>query len=151
MISELVDHLWQSTLFVGAAGLLTLMLRKNRAQGRYWVWFAASMKFLVPFSTIVWSGLRRIDLVRRRIASTQEPTRRSRGHAVARARPSLPQQLEAYLAVKTHCLLVSRLKGQAASRRGEFSITTRGSGFGGGMGRPCSFSNPTCSAIPHFA
>lgn len=45
MISELVDHVWQSTLFVGAAWLLTLALRRNRAQVLYWVWFAASVKF----------------------------------------------------------------------------------------------------------
>ena len=37
MISGLVAHLWQSTLFAGAAWLLTLALRKNSAQVRYWV------------------------------------------------------------------------------------------------------------------
>ena len=45
----LLNHLWQSTLFVAAAGLLSLVLRGNRAQVRYWLWFAASFKFLVPF------------------------------------------------------------------------------------------------------
>ena len=56
MIPGLVDHLWQSTLFVGAAWLLTLVLRKNRAQVRYWVWFTASAKFLIPFSLLVGLG-----------------------------------------------------------------------------------------------
>jgi bla regulator protein BlaR1 len=56
MIAELVDHLWQSTLFVGAAWLLTLALKKNRAQVRYWVWFAASVKFLVPLAFLVAVG-----------------------------------------------------------------------------------------------
>ncbi|MBV8731821.1 MAG: TIGR03435 family protein [Acidobacteriia bacterium] len=47
------NHLWQSTLFAAVAALSTLALRKNRAQARYWLWFAASMKFLVPFSLLV--------------------------------------------------------------------------------------------------
>jgi bla regulator protein blaR1 len=50
------DHLWQSTLFALAAGLLTLLLRKNHARARYWLWLAASLKFLVPFSLLVILG-----------------------------------------------------------------------------------------------
>ena len=53
MIGALLDHLWQSTLFAGCAGLLTLALRRNEAKNRYWLWFAASAKFLVPFSLLV--------------------------------------------------------------------------------------------------
>jgi len=49
----LANHLWQSTLFAAVAGLLTLALRKNRAQTRYWLWLAASVKFLIPFSVLV--------------------------------------------------------------------------------------------------
>ncbi len=49
----LLNHLWQSTVFAGAAGLLTLALRKSRARTRYWLWLAASVKFLVPFSLLV--------------------------------------------------------------------------------------------------
>src|SRR5262245_48967203 len=44
------NHLWQSTLFAGIAGLLTLSLRQNRAHTRYCLWLAASAKFFVPFS-----------------------------------------------------------------------------------------------------
>jgi bla regulator protein BlaR1 len=58
MIAGIVAHLWQSTLFAGAAWLVTLVLRKNRAQHRYWVWFAASAKFLIPFSLLVRLGAR---------------------------------------------------------------------------------------------
>jgi uncharacterized protein (TIGR03435 family) len=47
------NHLWQSTVFAAAAGLLTLILRKNHARARYWVWLAASVKFLIPFSLLV--------------------------------------------------------------------------------------------------
>jgi beta-lactamase regulating signal transducer with metallopeptidase domain/parvulin-like peptidyl-prolyl isomerase len=50
------NHLWQSTLFAGMAGLLTLLLRKNRARARYWLWLAASLKFLIPFSLLVAVG-----------------------------------------------------------------------------------------------
>ena len=57
------NHLWQSTLFAITAGLLTLVLRKNRARARYGLWLAASVKFLVPFwllvgmgSHLAWSG-----------------------------------------------------------------------------------------------
>ncbi|MGC2171800.1 MAG: M56 and DUF3738 domain-containing protein [Candidatus Sulfotelmatobacter sp.] len=50
------DHLWQSTLFAAAAGLMTLVLRKNRARARYWLWLAASVKFLIPFSLLVGVG-----------------------------------------------------------------------------------------------
>jgi bla regulator protein BlaR1 len=49
-LPALANHLWQSTLLAALAGLLTLALRKQSARVRYWMWFAASIKFLVPFS-----------------------------------------------------------------------------------------------------
>jgi bla regulator protein blaR1 len=51
-----VNHVWQSTLFAAMAGLLTVVLRKNRAHTRYWLWLAASVKFLIPFSLLVGIG-----------------------------------------------------------------------------------------------
>lgn len=48
----LENHLWQSTAFAAAAWLVTLALRKNQARARYWVWLAASLKFLLPFSLL---------------------------------------------------------------------------------------------------
>jgi bla regulator protein blaR1 len=56
MIGGLTNHLWQSTLFVVAAGLLAVACHKNRAQIRYWLWLSASLKFLVPFSLLVSLG-----------------------------------------------------------------------------------------------
>ena len=56
MISALTNHLWQSTLFAIIVGLLTAAFRGNRAQVRYWLWFSASLKFLVPFSALVSLG-----------------------------------------------------------------------------------------------
>ena len=57
-ISPIANHLWQSTLFAGMAGVLTLALQKNSARVRHWVWVAASLKFLVPFSVLVAIGSR---------------------------------------------------------------------------------------------
>src|SRR5580700_9397870 len=50
------DHLWQSTLFAFTSGALTVFLRNNHARARYWLWLAASLKFLVPFSVLVGIG-----------------------------------------------------------------------------------------------
>lgn len=58
MIDALGDHLWQSTLFAAAMGLLALALRHNRANVRYWLWLAASIKFLVPFAALMALGTR---------------------------------------------------------------------------------------------
>jgi len=52
------DHLWQSTVCAVVAALLTLTLRRNQARVRYWLWLAASIKFLVPFSVLVALGNR---------------------------------------------------------------------------------------------
>lgn len=54
----LAHHLWQSTACLGLAVLLTSALRRNRAYIRYWVWLAASAKFLLPFSALVYLGER---------------------------------------------------------------------------------------------
>jgi bla regulator protein blaR1 len=55
-VSSLANHLWQSTLLVGVAGLLTLTLRNNHARVRHGVWLAASCKFLIPLSVLVAMG-----------------------------------------------------------------------------------------------
>lgn len=54
--SAFANHLWQSTLWALTAGLLTLILRKNQARVRYWLWLTASLKFLIPFSWLVSIG-----------------------------------------------------------------------------------------------
>jgi len=73
----LANHLWQSTLFAGTAGLMTLAFRKNRAATRYWIWLAASVKFLIPLSLLVALGSQ--------IGSRTAP---------AAARPGLPAVIE---------------------------------------------------------
>jgi beta-lactamase regulating signal transducer with metallopeptidase domain len=58
-MGAIASHLWQSTLVVAVAAALTWFLRNNSASVRFWIWFAASAKFLVPFAAIsaVASGL----------------------------------------------------------------------------------------------
>jgi hypothetical protein len=55
-LSPVGNHLWQSTLFAGIAGLLTLTLRKNHARVRHSVWLVASCKFLIPLSVLIGLG-----------------------------------------------------------------------------------------------
>ncbi len=53
----LANHLWQSSLFAGMAGLLTHARGSNRARVRHCVWLAASRKVLIPFSFLIsWGG-----------------------------------------------------------------------------------------------
>ena len=52
MTRALIDHLWQSTLFCAAIWSITLAMRANSAAVRHWLWQLASLKFLVPFSTL---------------------------------------------------------------------------------------------------
>ena len=52
------DHLWQSTVFAAAVGLLTLALRKHRARVRHGLWLAASIKFLIPLAVLIGLGNR---------------------------------------------------------------------------------------------
>jgi bla regulator protein blaR1 len=56
MIGALINHLWQSTLFCAAVGLITLALRHNGAALRHSLWLIASLKFLVPFSALYYIG-----------------------------------------------------------------------------------------------
>ena len=62
MMETISDHLWQSTVFAAGIALLTLAFRHNRAHVRYWLWLAASVKFLIPFAALLWIGAR-IELV----------------------------------------------------------------------------------------
>jgi bla regulator protein BlaR1 len=54
--ASLVNHLWQSTAVALAVWLFTLALRNNRADVRYRLWMAASLKFLLPFSLLIAAG-----------------------------------------------------------------------------------------------
>jgi bla regulator protein BlaR1 len=80
-LQAVANHLWQSTVFAAVAGLMTLALRKNRAAARYWLWLAASVKFLVPFSVLAMVGGR---------FGRQEPARIMQPIATAIEHVSLP-------------------------------------------------------------
>lgn len=56
MLQEIANHLWQSTLFLCCIGVLCAFLREENARIRYWLWWAASVKFLVPFSLLTSIG-----------------------------------------------------------------------------------------------
>jgi uncharacterized protein (TIGR03435 family) len=49
-------HLWQSTLVAGAIALVALAFRRAPAWTRYWIWFAASLKFVIPFAALTTLG-----------------------------------------------------------------------------------------------
>jgi beta-lactamase regulating signal transducer with metallopeptidase domain len=52
MLSMALDHVWQSTLFAAAVLAATWFVRRQGARIRFWLWFAASAKFLIPFATL---------------------------------------------------------------------------------------------------
>jgi hypothetical protein len=54
--APLVNHLWQSTAVAVVAWALAAALRKNHARVRYWIWSAASVKFLLPFALLIAAG-----------------------------------------------------------------------------------------------
>jgi bla regulator protein BlaR1 len=54
--ASVASHLWQSTLLVPLIWLVTLALRRHDARVRYWLWAAASLKFLLPFSWLIGLG-----------------------------------------------------------------------------------------------
>ncbi len=56
MLTLAGNHLWQSTVFAAAAALAALALRRHQAGVRYWLWLAASAKFLIPFAALAAIG-----------------------------------------------------------------------------------------------
>jgi uncharacterized protein (TIGR03435 family) len=54
--ASVANHVWQSTLVVALIWLATLALRRHDARVRYWLWAAASLKFLLPFSWLIGLG-----------------------------------------------------------------------------------------------
>jgi TonB family protein len=58
MFQAFANHLWQSTLIVVLVAALCHWLRRDGAHVRYWLWWIASLKFLVPFSLLTAIGAR---------------------------------------------------------------------------------------------
>ena len=57
-LMPLANHLWQSAAFSCMVALLCFVLRRHRASIRYWLWLAASVKFVLPLSLLVDLGTR---------------------------------------------------------------------------------------------
>ena len=55
-MTGIVNHLWQSTAFTAMVSLAAWALRRNSPRARYWLWLAASVKFLIPLSWLVSTG-----------------------------------------------------------------------------------------------
>lgn len=51
-----LDHLWQSSLFALFIMLAAPVFRHQNARIRFWLWFAASAKFLIPFALLSSAG-----------------------------------------------------------------------------------------------
>ena len=52
------NHLWHCTVVGALAALVAVTLRSHQAKVRFWIWFIASVKFLVPFSLLISFGAR---------------------------------------------------------------------------------------------
>src|SRR3954451_6326975 len=52
MLAFLLTHLWQSTLVLLAAWVLVRACKRDAAAVRSWIWFVASVKFLVPLALL---------------------------------------------------------------------------------------------------
>jgi bla regulator protein blaR1 len=55
-LQAILNHVWQSTLFAAAVGLLVVVCRRFGPRVRYGLWLAASAKFLMPFSILSTAG-----------------------------------------------------------------------------------------------
>ena len=56
MLETIGNHIWQSTLFAVLIAGLCWLLRRDGARVRYWLWWTASIKFLVPFAWLMALG-----------------------------------------------------------------------------------------------
>lgn len=55
-MTALGNHLWHCTIVAVVAAVTALALRPYGAKVRFWIWFAASVKFLLPFSLLLSFG-----------------------------------------------------------------------------------------------
>jgi len=55
-LQTIANHVWQSTLFAAAVGLLVVVCRRFGPRVRYGLWLAASAKFLIPFALLSTAG-----------------------------------------------------------------------------------------------
>jgi uncharacterized protein (TIGR03435 family) len=104
MTAVLADHLWQTTACAIAVWLAALALRRHRAELRFWLWGAASLKFLVPFAALVIVGQR---------VPWPRPSTASRPVVAAVTTASQPF---------SHLLVVSTVTSAAGAPRAPFAV-----------------------------
>lgn len=51
---NLLVHLWDTILFVALVALAVRLLKRAPASTRYWLWFLAAVKLLVPSVLLAW-------------------------------------------------------------------------------------------------
>lgn len=103
MLAFLLAHLWQSTLVLLAAWVLARACKRNAAAVRYWIWFVASMKFLVPLALLQQFG----DRLGRSLPEPLPVDATLVESASAVFVPSMPGNLAASDAVLSQALLIA--------------------------------------------
>ena len=103
MLAFLLTHLWQSTLVLIAAWVLARACKRNGAAVRYWIWFVASAKFLVPLALLQQLG----DRLGRSLPEPLPVDATLVESASAVFVPSVPRDLAASDALLSHVLLIA--------------------------------------------
>jgi beta-lactamase regulating signal transducer with metallopeptidase domain len=103
MLAFLLTHLWQSTLVLVAAWVLARACKRNAAAVRYWIWFVASVKFLVPLALLQQLG----DRLGRSLPEPLPVDVALVESASAVFVPSMPRDLAAADAMLSQVLLVA--------------------------------------------
>jgi uncharacterized protein (TIGR03435 family) len=151
LIAPLANHVWQSTAFAALVALACLALRNHSPRLRYWLWLAASLKFLVPFSLLVSFGAS-FEQPQESVPVMQALTVEQVYYAFAPAPPSLAAgtRAAATFAWPTAllCLWGAGLVGIAAWRfrqwRSLLAVRRRGQSV------PLAFPVPTVEADSHI-
>src|SRR5262245_49468044 len=103
MLAFLLTHLWQSTLVLLGAWVLARACKRNAAAVRYWIWFVASMKFLVPLALLQQFG----DYLGRSLPEPLPVDAALVESASAVFVPSMPRDIAASDTLLSHALLIA--------------------------------------------
>jgi beta-lactamase regulating signal transducer with metallopeptidase domain len=103
MLAFLLTHLWQSTLVLVAAWVLARACKRNAAAVRYWIWFVASVKFLVPLALLQQLG----DRLGRALPEPLPVDAALVESASAMFVPSMARDLAPADSVMSHALLIA--------------------------------------------
>ncbi len=99
----MINHLWESTVFIGVVWLLTQAFRNNRASVRYGLWLSASIKFLIPFSLLVTAGSKVPVIPPTQVSSVMEEITQSFTPMASNPLPAAPNYLPEILCAMWLC------------------------------------------------